>query len=53
MAFVTQNGFEHHVAMVRGHHADALHEAITRYLRVPSYHHGTPPAPVPTLPPNA
>jgi L-fucose isomerase-like protein len=53
MAFVTQNGFEHHVAMVRGHHADALHEAVTRYLRVPTYAHGTPPAPVPTLPPLA
>lgn len=51
MAFVTQNGFEHHVSMVRGHHGDALHEAVTRYLRWPTYHHGAEPAPFPTLPP--
>ncbi len=43
MRFVTQNGFEHHVAMVRGHHADVVSEAVTRYLDWPSYHHnGTP-----------
>ncbi|SFR04994.1 L-fucose/L-arabinose isomerase family protein [Poseidonocella sedimentorum] len=53
MRFVTQNGFEHHVAMVRGHHAEALHEAVTRYLRIPTYHHGGEVAPVPTLPRNA
>ena len=40
MRFVTQNGFEHHVAMVRGHHADVVSEAVTRYLRWPIYHHG-------------
>ena len=40
MRFVTQNGFEHHVAMVRGHHADVVAEAVTRYLRWPIYHHG-------------
>jgi L-fucose isomerase-like protein len=40
LRFVTQNGFEHHVAMVRGHHADVVAEAVTRYLRWPSYHHG-------------
>ncbi len=40
MRFVTQNGFEHHVAMVRGHHADVVNEAVTRYLRWPIYHHG-------------
>lgn len=51
MAFVTQNGFEHHVAMVRGSHADALNEAVTRYLRWPTYHHGAEIAPRPTLPP--
>ena len=43
MRFVTQNGFEHHVAMVRGHHADVVAEAVTRYLRWPSYHHGAEP----------
>ncbi len=43
MRFVTQNGFEHHVAMVRGHHADIVNEAVTRYLGWPIYHHnGTP-----------
>jgi L-fucose isomerase-like protein len=40
MQFVAQNGFEHHVAMVRGHHADVVHEAVTRYLDWPIYHHG-------------
>jgi L-fucose isomerase-like protein len=40
MRFVTQNGFEHHVAMVRGHHADVVKEAVTRYLDWPMYHHG-------------
>ncbi|MDV7144852.1 fucose isomerase [Tropicimonas sp. TH_r6] len=42
MAFVTQNGFEHHVAMVRGHHADVVAEAAMRYLRWPLYHHDGP-----------
>jgi L-fucose isomerase-like protein len=45
MGFVTQNGFEHHVAMVRGHHADVVAEAVTRYLRLPIYHHGAEPPP--------
>ena len=40
MRFVTQNGFEHHVAMVRGHHADVVEEAVTRYLGYPGYRHG-------------
>lgn len=40
MAFVTQNGFEHHVAMVRGHYGEVVNEAVTRYLRLPTYHHG-------------
>ncbi|WP_395005648.1 L-fucose/L-arabinose isomerase family protein [Cypionkella sp.] len=39
MRFVTQNGFEHHVAMVRGHHADVVQEAVSRYLNWPHYHH--------------
>ncbi len=50
MRFVTQNGFEHHVAMVRGHHADVVAEAVTRYLRWPIYHHGAEPDPQFTLP---
>ena len=45
MGFVTQNGFEHHVAMVRGHHAAILDEALTRYLGWPIYDHDTPPDP--------
>ncbi len=40
MRFVTRNGFEHHVAMVRGHNADVVNEAVFRYLRWPIYHHG-------------
>lgn len=39
MRFVSQNGFEHHVAMVRGHHADIVNEAVTRYMGWPIYHH--------------
>ncbi|ROU03203.1 L-fucose/L-arabinose isomerase family protein [Histidinibacterium lentulum] len=50
MRFVTRNGFEHHVAMVRGHHADVLSEAVTQYLRWPIYHHGGEPEPQMTLP---
>jgi L-fucose isomerase-like protein len=46
LRFVTQNGFEHHVAMVRGHHADVVDEAVTRYLRLPLYHHGIEPEPI-------
>jgi len=45
MRFVGQNGFEHHVAMVRGHYADAVNEAITKYLCWPTYHHGSEPEP--------
>lgn len=50
MRFVTQNGFEHHVAMVRGHHAAIVDEAVTRYLGWPIYHHGAEPEPTLTLP---
>lgn len=45
MGFITQNGFEHHVAMVRGGHADIVHEAAHRYLGWPIYHHGGTPEP--------
>jgi L-fucose isomerase-like protein len=50
MRFVTQNGFEHHVGMVRGHYADVLHEAVFRYLRWPVYHHGGEPEPQFSIP---
>ena len=43
LGFVARNGFEHHVAMVRGHHADAVREAVTRYLDWPTYRHGSEP----------
>jgi L-fucose isomerase-like protein len=39
LSFVARNGFEHHVAMVRGHHAGAVHEAVMRYLEWPIHHH--------------
>lgn len=39
MKFVTRNGFEHHVAMVRGHHAAIVEEAVNRYLAWPIYTH--------------
>ncbi len=45
MSFITRNGFEHHVAMVRGHHAEIVNEAVTRYLGWPLYHHGGTPEP--------
>ena len=44
LGFIAQNGFEHHVAMVRGHHADVLNEAISRYLDWPTYLHAADPA---------
>ncbi len=50
LRFVTQNGFEHHVAMVRGNHADVVNEAVTRYLGWPIYHHGATPEPTLTYP---
>ena len=37
LGFIARNGFEHHVAMVRGHHAAAVNEAVSRYLDWPIY----------------
>jgi L-fucose isomerase-like protein len=50
MTFVGRNGFEHHVAMVRGHHAGVVEEAVGRYLGWSTYRHEavpsfSPPAP--------
>ena len=45
MKFITHNGFEHHVAMVRGNHAQVVEEAVIRYLNWPIYHHGAEPEP--------
>ncbi|NOZ73146.1 MAG: fucose isomerase [Chloroflexi bacterium] len=36
---LTTNGFEHHIAMTRGHYADVLEEAISTYLKWELYHH--------------
>jgi L-fucose isomerase-like protein len=36
---VCQNGFEHHTAMNRSHSADAVAEALDRYLGWDVYHH--------------
>ena len=44
LGFIARNGFEHHVAMVRGHHAEAVHEAITRYMNWPIYRHEPEPS---------
>ena len=50
MKFVTRNGFEHHVAMVRGHHAAIVEEAVSRYLNWPIYAHEESAAYVPPGP---
>jgi len=34
-----RNGFEHHVAMVRGNHAAVVDEAVSHYLKWNLYHH--------------
>lgn len=39
LAHLCRNGFEHHVAMVRGSHAKAIDEAVTRYMGWQIYHH--------------
>ncbi len=37
--YMCKHGFEHHVAMTRGHYADVLDEAIRTYLDWDLYHH--------------
>jgi len=37
--YLCQNGFEHHVAMVRDNVADILEEAFEKYLAWDTYHH--------------
>ncbi len=39
MKFICKNGFEHHVAMVRGRVADIVEEATGHYLGWDIYHH--------------
>lgn len=38
-----KNGFEHHVAMVRGQWDEIIHEAVTKYLGWKIYHHTNEP----------
>jgi L-fucose isomerase-like protein len=42
LATVCQNGFEHHVAMVRSHVADIVYEAVSKYLGWKVYYHNRP-----------
>lgn len=39
LSHITHNGFEHHVAMVRGKHADVVDEATATYLGWSVYRH--------------
>ena len=39
MKHLCQEGFEHHVAMVRGVWVDIVEEAVTKYLNWDLYHH--------------
>ncbi|THB64081.1 MAG: fucose isomerase [Desulfovibrio sp.] len=39
LGHICQNGYEHHVAMTRGHVADVLEEAVSKYLGWELYHH--------------
>lgn len=50
LGLIARNGFEHHVAMVRGHHADAVNEALVRYLDWPTYRHEAAPTAESPLP---
>jgi len=42
LATICQNGFEHHVAMVRSHVADIVYEAVSKYLGWKVYYHNRP-----------
>ncbi|MCJ7659820.1 MAG: hypothetical protein MUO67_11775 [Anaerolineales bacterium] len=37
--YICRNGFEHHIAMVRDHHANVLNEAISTYLDWDLFYH--------------
>jgi len=39
LKFLCKNGFEHHVAMTRGHYGKVLHEAVDTYLDWDVYYH--------------
>jgi L-fucose isomerase-like protein len=49
LSFISRNGFEHHVAMVRGSHAAIVEEAISTYLDWPLYRHERPEPAAPLL----
>jgi L-fucose isomerase-like protein len=40
LGYICENGFEHHVAMSRGHVAGVVREAVDKYLGWELYHHG-------------
>jgi len=42
LATLCKHGFEHHVAMTRGHVAGVIHEALTTYLGWELYYHNAP-----------
>jgi L-fucose isomerase-like protein len=44
LAHLCREGFEHHVAMVRGQWAGVIDEAVGRYLGWELYHHEAPEA---------
>ena len=39
LAYICNNGFEHHVAVNQAHVADVIDEAFNKYLGWPTYHH--------------
>lgn len=39
LKYICQNGFEHHVAFARGHLADIIEEAFSKYIGAKVYHH--------------
>lgn len=39
MRYICENGFEHHVCFVRGHVADVLEEALSKYMEIETYRH--------------
>ncbi len=39
LKYITKNGFEHHVAMVRGNVSDILSESVETYLKWNIYKH--------------
>lgn len=49
LSFISRNGFEHHVAMVRGTHAAIVEEAVVNYLDWPLYRHERPEPATPLL----